>query len=193
MSNKIINIAIFASGSGSNTEQIIDYFHNTNINVKFVLTNNQNAPVIQKTQSKNIKVITCNNIQVEQPNFINNICQINNIQYIILAGFLRKIPTDLIKQYPNKIINIHPSLLPKYGGKGMYGMNIHNTVKNNGDNESGITIHFVSENFDEGQRIAQFYTNINNSDTPSDIQNKIHQLEKTYFPLIIQNIINGKI
>ena len=188
-----IRLAIFASGTGSNATRIMDYFHeNSSVEVAFVLTNKPQAPVAEKTISRGVQLITCINQEVDLPGHITQLCQEHKIDFIILAGFLRKIPSDLIQQYPNRIINVHPSLLPKFGGAGMYGIHVHNAVKEAGETESGITIHFVTENFDEGQRIAQFYTTIENSDTPENIQHKIHQLEQIYFPIVIEQVINEK-
>lgn len=185
-----VRLAIFASGTGSNAARVMDYFKdNQQVEVAFVLTNKPQAPVSQKTTSRGVTLITCTNQEVDLPGHITQLCQEHKIDFIILAGFLRKIPSDLIQQYPNRIINVHPSLLPKFGGAGMYGIHVHNAVKEAVETESGITIHFVTENFDEGQRIAQFYTTINNSDTPENIQYKIHQLEQIYFPLVIEHVV----
>ena len=192
---KKIRLGIFASGTGSNAARIIDYFKEKSaFEVSFVLTNKPQAPVVDKTIKRNIKLITCSNQELDLPNFLVELCSLNKIDYIILAGFLRKIPADLIHSYKQRIINVHPSLLPKFGGAGMYGLNVHTAVKQAGELESGITIHYVSENFDEGQRIAQFYTDINSSDTVDQIQAKIHQLEQIYFPMVIeQEILRNQI
>jgi phosphoribosylglycinamide formyltransferase-1 len=186
-------VAIFASGTGSNASRIMDYFNNHPlIEIAFVLTNKPDAPVVEKTQLRKIQLISCTNQEVDLPGHITQLCQTQKIEYIILAGFLRKIPSDLIQQYPNRIINVHPSLLPKFGGAGMYGIHVHNAVKEAGETESGITIHLVTENFDEGQRIAQFYTPIHSSDSPENIQHKIHQLEQLYFPIVIEQVIKNR-
>lgn len=191
---KKVRLAIFASGTGSNAAKLMDFFKDhALIEIAFVLTNKPQAPVVDKTVSRGVTLITCTNQEVDQPNFMVNICQSNHIDFIILAGFLRKIPTDLIHQFENRIINVHPSLLPKFGGAGMYGLNVHKAVKDAGELESGITIHYVTEHFDEGQRIAQFYTKIATSDTPEQIQHKIHQLEQTYFPIVIEQEITNAI
>jgi phosphoribosylglycinamide formyltransferase-1 len=188
---KKVRLAIFASGTGSNAAKLMDYFKDhSSIEIAFVLTNKPQAPVVDKTNARGVTLITCTNQEVDQLNFMVNICHSNQIDFIILAGFLRKIPTDLIHQFENRIINVHPSLLPKFGGAGMYGLNVHNAVKEAGETESGITIHYVTENFDEGQRIAQFYTPIFSSETPEQIQHKIHLLEQIYFPIVIEQEIN---
>ncbi len=188
---KPIKLALFASGTGSNAESIIRYFeHKSTVEVVFVLSNKVHAPIVEKATSLGVHVVVCSNQEVEDTSYLVQLCQAHQIDYIILAGFLRKIPDTLIQTYPEKIINIHPSLLPKYGGAGMYGLKVHQAVKEAGETESGITIHYVSEHFDEGQRIAQFYTTISETDSPDEIQQKIHQLERTYFPIVVEKEIN---
>ncbi|TVZ56522.1 formyltetrahydrofolate-dependent phosphoribosylglycinamide formyltransferase [Lutibacter sp. Hel_I_33_5] len=182
-------IVIFASGSGTNAENIIKYFQSSEtILVTKVLTNNEHAKVIDK----------CKNLKINHLHFDKNAFSITDsvlnllkteADYIILAGFLWKIPSKIVEAFPNKIINIHPALLPNYGGKGMYGMNVHKAVKKNNDKESGITIHYVNENYDEGAIIFQAKTSIYANDTPEDIAKKIHKLEYKYFPKIIEKVI----
>ena len=185
-------LAIFASGMGSNASRLIDYFKgHPNFEVSFVLTNKPQAPVVNKTVQRGIKLISCTNQEIDQPDYLVNLCKNEKVDYIVLAGFLRKIPVDFIRYYDKHIINVHPSLLPKFGGAGMYGLNVHTAVKESGETESGITIHYVSEHFDEGQRIAQLMTTIDRNDTIEQIQSKIHHLEQVYFPIIIeQEILN---
>jgi phosphoribosylglycinamide formyltransferase-1 len=185
-------LAIFASGTGSNASRLIDYFKgHPNFEVSFVLTNKPQAPVVNKTVQRGIKLISCTNQEIDQPDYLVNLCKNEKVDYIVLAGFLRKIPSDFIRYYDKHIINVHPSLLPKFGGAGMYGLNVHTAVKESGEIESGITIHYVSEHFDEGQRIAQFMLTIDRNDTVEQIQSKIHHLEQVYFPIIIeQEILN---
>lgn len=185
-------LAIFASGTGSNAARLIDYFKgHPNLEVSFVLTNNSQALVVSKTVQRGIKLISCTNQELDQSNFLVDLCKNEKVDYIILAGFLRKIPVDFIQYFDKRIINVHPSLLPKFGGQGMYGLNVHTAVKESGETESGITIHYVSEHFDEGQRIAQFMTTIEKNDTVEQIQSKIHHLEQVYFPIIVeQEILN---
>lgn len=185
-------LAIFASGTGSNAARLIDYFKgHPNLEVSFVLTNNSQALVVSKTVQRGIKLISCTNQELDQSNFLVDLCKNEKVDYIILAGFLRKIPVDFIRYFDKRIINVHPSLLPKFGGQGMYGLNVHTAVKESGETESGITIHYVSEHFDEGQRIAQFMTSIEKNDTVEQIQSKIHHLEQVYFPIIVeQEILN---
>ncbi len=182
-------IAIFASGSGTNAENIIKYFDNSDkISVEILYTNNKNAKVIERAKNLNVpvKIFTKEELN-ENSDFIEYLAE--KVDYIILAGFLWLIPKQLIKRFPNKIINIHPALLPKYGGKGMYGMNIHKTVVENREKESGITIHFVDEKYDEGAIIFQKSVTIYETDSPEDVACKIHQLEYEYFPKIIESVI----
>ena len=185
-------LAIFASGKGSNAARLIDYFNgHPNFEVSFVLTNKPQAPVVNKTVQRGIKLISCTNQEIDQSDYLVHLCKNEKVDYIVLAGFLRKIPADFIRYFDKHIINVHPSLLPKFGGAGMYGLNVHIAVKESGETESGITIHYVSEHFDEGQRIAQLMTTIDRNDTIEQIQSKIHHLEQVYFPIIIeQEILN---
>ena len=181
-------IVIFASGSGSNAENITLFFQKSNIAaVVHILTNNKNARVIDR--AKNIKINSlvfgkeAFNDEGEVLEFLKKEADI-----IILAGFLWKIPAHIIAAFPNKIINIHPTLLPKYGGKGMYGMNVHKSVIENKETETGITIHYVNENYDEGAIIFQAKTNVLPNDTPEIVAEKIHKLEFEYFPQIIKKL-----
>jgi phosphoribosylglycinamide formyltransferase-1 len=183
-------LAIFASGTGSNAARLIDYFTgHPNFEVSFVLTNKPQAPVVNKTVQRGIKLISCTNQEIDQSDYLVHLCKNEKVDYIVLAGFLRKIPADFIRYFDKHIINLHPSLLPKFGGSGMFGLNVHIAVKEAGETESGITIHYVSEHFDEGQRIAQFFTPIYSTDTIEQIQVKIQQLEQIYFPIVIEQEI----
>tara|TARA_R110002096_G_scaffold65410_2_gene159324 strand:- start:5567 stop:6130 length:564 start_codon:yes stop_codon:yes gene_type:complete len=183
-------IAIFASGSGSNAENIINYFNaeKTAIVTK-VFCNNPNAKVFERC--KRLKIDT---VLFSKEDFFNSDVVLNQLKevtdYIVLAGFLLKIPSTIIDAFSNKIINIHPALLPKYGGKGMYGMHVHKAVKENNESETGITIHFVNENYDEGAIIFQAKTMVENSDSPEDIAQKIHVLEYKHFPKVIESVIS---
>ena len=189
---KPIKLALFASGTGSNAETIIKYFeHKTIVEIVFVLSNKAQAPIVAKAQSLGVKVIVCTNQEIEDQGFLVNLCKTYEIDYIILAGFLRKIPDELIAAFPEKIINIHPSLLPKYGGSGMYGVHVHQAVKDGNEKETGISIHYVSEEFDTGRIIAQFVVLIISEDTVESIQEKVHQLEHQHFaPTIEREILN---
>lgn len=185
-------IAIFASGSGSNAQNIIEYFKgNKNISISLIVTNNKNAFVIDRAKKFGIPYIVLYNKDFKNSNYIESVLKEYDVNFIVLAGFLLKIPEAIVKMFTDKIINIHPALLPKYGGKGMYGMNVHEAVVNNKENESGITIHFVNEYYDEGQIIFQAKTQVLGSDSATDVASKIHELEYKHFPCQIEKIINS--
>lgn len=186
------NIAILASGNGSNTENIIKYFQSKDsINVQVVIANNPDAGVIKRSEKLAIltHIISNDDLELEKPilDYLLNL----KIDFIILAGFLRKIPDVIISAFQDKIINIHPSLLPKYGGKGMYGIRVHKSVIANKENKSGITIHLVNEKYDEGKTLAQFQICIHKDWTPERLQGEIHKLEKKHFPIIIEKYIQS--
>ncbi len=184
--NKII---IFASGSGTNAENIIKYFENKEIaTVVAVFTNNPNAGVIQRAHNFKVPIEIFSKIDFFENNFIQKILSFQP-DLIVLAGFLLKLPKSLVQAFPNKIINIHPALLPKYGGKGMYGMNVHRTVVENKEKETGITIHYVNENYDEGNIIFQKKVTVLVTDTAEVVAEKIHELEQQYFPSVIEDLI----
>ena len=183
-------IAIFASGSGSNAENIANYFsENSDVDVSLILTNNPNAFVLERAKKLGIKSLVFSKTDFLKTDDILHFLDINEIDLIILAGFLLKIPKKLIKSFPNKIINIHPALLPKYGGKGMYGDKVHQSVIDAKETESGITIHFVNEDYDEGKIIYQAKCKITPTDTADDLATKIHTLEYEYFPKTIEKIL----
>lgn len=186
-------IVIFASGSGTNAENIITYFQQReSVSVVLLLTNNPHAKVLDRCKSLNISALSFNKIAFEKDDAIHNILKTINPDLIVLAGFLWKIPQYLIMDFPNRIINIHPALLPKYGGKGMYGMFVHQAVKAHNEKESGITIHHVNENYDEGAIIFQEKCSISNEDSAEDIANKIHELELKHFPKVIASLLLPK-
>ena len=182
-------IAILASGSGTNAENIIKYFKNSDsISVVQVLSNKKDAKVLERASCLNIP-----NRSFDKNDFIatDEVLKLlkENADYVILAGFLWKIPSKIIDAFPNKIINIHPALLPKYGGKGMYGMHVHNAVVENKEKKTGITIHYVNENYDEGAIIFKKSFEVLESDTSDDVAKKIHKLEHEYFPKVIEKVI----
>lgn len=182
-------IVIFASGSGTNAENIIKFFNQTTIaKVTQVLCNNENAKIFDKCKNLNINCLHFNKTDFSTTDAVLNILK-NTADFIILAGFLWKIPQKIIDAFPQNIINIHPALLPKYGGKGMYGMNVHKAVKENKEKETGITIHYVNANYDEGAIIFQAKTTLNIADTPETIAKKIHILEQRHFPSVIEDVI----
>jgi phosphoribosylglycinamide formyltransferase-1 len=182
-------IVIFASGSGTNAENIIKFFNHTKTaKVIQVLCNNEHAKVFERCKNLNINCLHFNREDFFTSDKILNLLK-KEADIIILAGFLWKIPQKIVTAFPNKIINIHPALLPKYGGKGMYGMNVHKAVKENKEVETGITIHYVNENYDEGAIIFQAKTALIDADTPETIAEKIHILEQKFFPRIIESAI----
>lgn len=189
----MIHACIFASGSGTNAENLIQFFKNdTRIKIRHIITNNPQAGVIQRAEKlgKTVHIIP-SKIFKNQPDIVLEFLKTEKIDFIILAGFLLKIPDIIIKAYPNRIVNIHPSLLPQYGGKGMYGMHVHEAVIRNREKESGITIHFVNENYDEGEIIFQKKIGVDIHDTPQSLAEKIHLLEYEFFPKVISRLIDA--
>jgi len=183
-------LALFASGNGSNALNIIDHFvDHASIEVAFVMTNRKDAPVIVGCQNRGIECLIFTNEQVSEGQFLLDVCNSNKIDVIVLAGYLRLVPGALIGHYNGRIINIHPALLPKFGGKGMYGDNVHQAVLNGKEKETGITIHFVDEHFDEGRKIAQFYCPVSSEDSVEIIRKKVQRLEQSYFPEVIEKTI----
>jgi len=183
-------IVIFASGSGTNAENLIVFFNNRdNASVVQVLTNNPRAKVIDRCKRLNVSVLSFCKEAFSQSNYILNILKASRVDLIVLAGFLWKFPEFILKEFPNKVINIHPALLPKYGGKGMYGKRVHEAVIQNNENETGITIHYVNENYDEGAIIFQTKCDVNKTDTADDVAAKIYKLEMEYFPKVVESLI----
>lgn len=182
-------IIIFASGSGSNAENIINYFKNKDLaTVSYVLSNNAKAKVKERCERLKVNFLHFTKEEFSESNNVLNFLK-KEADYIILAGFLKKVPEIITKNFANKIMNIHPALLPKYGGKGMYGMNVHKAVKENNEKETGITIHFVNEKYDDGAIIFQAKTTLTSEDTPEDIAQKVHELEYEHFPKVIEEVI----
>ena len=184
-------ILLFASGTGSNVENIIQHFKNHHdIIVVGVYTNNPNAKVLDKAKNHNVPTLIFNREQLTDGFVFDKIAELKP-DLIVLAGFLWKMPEEIVKAYPNKIINIHPALLPKYGGKGMYGIKVHQTVLANKEKETGITIHYVNEHYDEGEFIFQQKVAIEDCKTPEEVANKIHELEHKHFPKIIEKLLTS--
>ena len=182
-------LAILASGNGSNTENIIKYFKNSKkLQISTVISNNYKANVLIRAASHDIETQVFTKEDMINDKLLNYL-KLKKISWIILAGFLLKIPNKMISYYSNKIINIHPSLLPLYGGKGMYGMNVHKKVHQSKDKYSGITIHFVNHEYDKGEIIFQARCLLNSKSSVKDIQKKVHKLEIKFFPLIIEKIL----
>lgn len=188
------NLAIFASGAGSNADKICDYFKTEeDINVACIVSNKADAGVREIAMKHHVPFQHLSNEAFKSGDEVLQFCRSHRIDYIILAGFLRKIPDLLIKAYSRRILNIHPALLPKYGGKGMYGKFVHQAVKEAGEEETGITIHFVNHEYDKGQIVFQISTELTDTDTPEDIAAKVHELEHRYFPKVIESVIlNGQ-
>lgn len=183
-------IAIFASGKGSNALNIIDHFKDhSKIEVTVVITNRNEAPVVPAAKAKGVNVVCLSNETAADASVLIAVCSDYSVDYIVLAGYLRKIPTAFISAFGEKIINIHPALLPKHGGKGMYGDFVHEAVIKNSESETGITIHFVNEHFDEGRIIAQFYCPVFNTDSLENLRERVQRLEKQYFPFVIEQTL----
>lgn len=192
------SIAIFASGAGSNAEKIIQHFNaikpgsKTQGRVSLIICNKPGAGVLQIAAANDI-----NTLLIEKERFFNGDhylpeLRAHHIDFVVLAGFLWKLPPALVKAYPGKIVNIHPALLPKHGGKGMYGNKVHEAVIAAGEKESGITIHFVDELYDNGKVILQATCSVEANDTAESLANKIHLLEHRHYPEIIENLLNAK-
>lgn len=185
-----IKVAILASGSGSNAENIIKYFKdNHSIKVNLVLSNKKDAYVLQRAQRLNIPFSTFTKKELEETDKVLLLLQEYKIDFIVLAGFLLRIPDNLLHTFPNKIINIHPALLPNYGGKGMYGDRVHEAVVAAGETKSGITIHCVDEHYDAGSIIFQATCPVLPTDTALDVAQKVHALEYEHFPRVIEETI----
>ncbi len=185
------NIAIFASGNGSNAETIIRYFENrSDVRVALILSNNKNAKVLDRASVYNIEAVTFSKDEFYKSVEILKILKQHKITLIVLAGFLWLIPDFLLNEFPDRIINIHPALLPMFGGKGMFGMHVHTSVINNGEPVSGITIHFVNEVYDEGKIIYQATCPVEPGETPETLAQKIHVLEHKFFPETIDKVLS---
>jgi phosphoribosylglycinamide formyltransferase-1 len=189
----MVNIALFASGNGTNAERLINYFSDSKqVKIKLVITNNENAGIVEKAifYKKNLQLISKATLTEYTDQFIDFL-KTEEVDLIILAGFLLKIPKQLVVAFPNRIINIHPSLLPKFGGKGMYGKLVHEAVIKSGEKKSGITIHYVNEEYDEGKIILQQSCEISDNETVNTLEKKIHELEYTFLPIAVEEVINS--
>lgn len=188
---KTKKIILFASGSGSNVENIANYFKlRKDVTICCVLTNKSDAKVIERCNRLEINALFFNRQAFAKSDFILNLLRSLEPDLIVLAGFLWKIPEAITNAFPNQIINIHPALLPKYGGKGMYGMNVHNAIKEAKETETGITIHYVNAHYDEGAIIQQVKTVVNPNDSAEDIASKVHVLEYEFFPKVIDELLS---
>jgi phosphoribosylglycinamide formyltransferase-1 len=184
-------IVLFASGNGSNAENIIRYFKdNPLLSIVGVFANNPQAKVLEKAKNHKVTTFVFDKNDLENGLVLEKLKSLQP-DLIVLAGFLLKFPEHLIAAFPHKIINIHPALLPKYGGKGMYGMHVHKAILENQEKETGITIHYVNEQYDEGEFIYQTSVNIENCKTPEAIAAKVHQLEHEHFPEVIEKLLTS--
>lgn len=184
-------IIIFASGSGTNAENIVKYFENSPLaSVKQIISNNATAGVLERAKKLGIPSKVYSKKEMVSESFLEFLKK--EADFIVLAGFLLKIPESIIKAFPDSIINIHPALLPKYGGKGMYGQHVHEAVVANREPETGITIHYVNENYDEGAIIFQTSVKLNEYDAVDDVAAKIHTLEQENFPQVIEGILKER-
>jgi len=184
-------LAIFASGSGTNAQNIIEHF-NKSFDQKIVLvaTNNPEAYVIERAKRLGVPYMVFTHTDLTE-NKVLGILQEYAVDFIVLAGFLWLVPTEILRSYPNRIVNIHPALLPEYGGKGMYGHHVHEAVIKNHEKESGITIHYVNEEYDSGDIIFQARCPVLPEDTPDSLARRVHQLEYKYYPQIIEDLLEN--
>ncbi len=188
------NIAIFASGSGTNAENIIRYFEkNDSIKVELVLSNKKDAYVLERATRLGVSCAVFTKDYWAEGREVLDLLKEHSIDFIVLAGFLLRVPDVLLHVYPNKIINIHPALLPKFGGKGMYGDRVHEAVVAAGEKESGITIHYINEHYDEGDIVFQATCPVLPSDSPADVAKKVHALEYQHFSVVIEQLVTAYI
>lgn len=188
---KIKNVILFASGSGSNAENIVRFFEDRpEVKFPLILSNRKDAFVHTRARNLNIPSKTFTREEFQSPEFIEELKGLSP-DLIVLSGFLWLIPVDIVRSFPDMIINIHPALLPKYGGKGMYGLNVHRAVIENGEKESGITIHYVNERYDEGNIIFQAKCPVKKDDTPESLAERVHKLEYEHFPRIVERLLES--
>lgn len=182
-------IALFASGTGSNVVNFINYFKNSEtIEIALVLSNNNEAPVLGKAEKSGIETVAITNSAAANGPFMLSLLASYNVHFIVLAGYLRFVPKELITEYEGNLVNIHPSLLPKYGGKGMYGAKVHQSVIANKEQESGITIHFVNEVYDDGEIVFQAKVELAENETADSLAQKIHRLEHEHYPKVVEGL-----
>ncbi len=183
-------IAVFASGNGTNAQKIFEHFKdNPTIQVHLLLSNKADAYVLERAKSFNIQAATFNRADFYQTENVVRVLKDHHIDLVVLAGFMWLVPKNLVNAFPQAIVNIHPALLPKYGGKGMYGSHVHHAVKEGGESESGITIHWVNENYDEGDIIEQFSCDLKPEDDEQEIARKVQILEHKHYPEVIENLV----
>lgn len=185
------HIAIFVSGNGTNCENIIRHFQSSEVaRVALVVSNRSDAYALTRARRLGVPTAIVQKADFQTPDIVMPLLTIHKVDFIVLAGFLLMIPSFLIRTFDHRMVNIHPSLLPKFGGKGMYGHHVHEAVKAAGETETGITIHWVSEACDGGEVIAQFRTALSSADSPNTIAQKVHALEMTHFPKIIESCLS---
>ncbi|EDM44440.1 phosphoribosylglycinamide formyltransferase [unidentified eubacterium SCB49] len=183
-------LVIFASGNGTNTQNVIQYFATSkSVEVVCVLSNKKDAKVLERANAAQIKAVSFSKAEMLSPDGLVKDLKELAPDLIVLAGFLLKFPEIILREFPNKVINIHPALLPKYGGKGMYGKHVHEAVIANNETETGITIHYVNEKYDDGATIFQTQTEVSPNDSADDVASKVHQLEYKWFPKIIEDVV----
>jgi|SRR5690554_839312 len=186
-------IVIFASGSGTNAENIITYFKNSSfVSVVLVLTNNPHAKVLDRAKDLEVSAMSFNRMAFSKTDNVLQLLKANKPDLIVLAGFLWKFPDFILNEFPNKVINIHPALLPKYGGKGMYGQYVHEAIVANKEVETGITIHYVNEHYDKGAIIFQTTCQVKSTESAQDVAVKIHELEMEYFPKVVEQLLKNQ-
>ena len=187
------NIAIFVSGSGSNCENLIRHFEGSSqVCISLVVSNRQDAYALVRAERLGVPSVVVSKAQLHSPDHLLPLLEKYNIQFIVLAGFLPLIPNYIIERYPRRIVNLHPALLPKYGGKGMWGHHVHEAVKAAGEKETGMTVHYVSEVCDGGEIIAQFSVPLSPDDSVDDIAAKEHELEMRHFPEVVERLVTGE-
>lgn len=183
------NLAVFASGSGTNAENIVKYFEDSELaRVSVIFCNRKDAGVVERAHKLGVRCIIFGKAQLEDGTVLDHLKKLR-IDFVALAGFLLKIPDAIIHEFPHRIINIHPALLPDYGGPGMYGLTVHEAVVENEEEETGITIHYVNEDYDEGEIIFQETVDVDYEDSPEDVQYKVQQLEHKHYPEVIEYLL----
>ena len=186
-----MNIAVFASGSGSNCENLIRHFADSNVaRVAVVVCNKPDAYVLERARKLGVPSVVVTRQELQQPEVVMPLVEKYQIGFVALAGFLPIVPDYLINAFPRRMVNIHPSLLPKFGGKGMWGHHVHEAVKAAGETETGMTVHYVTSQCDGGDIVAQFRTPLDPADTPDDIAAKEHVLEMKYFPQVVEELVS---
>jgi phosphoribosylglycinamide formyltransferase-1 len=189
---KTTNVAIFVSGSGTNCENLIRYFDGKPaVNIVLVVSNRTDAYALVRAERLGVQTAILTKVRFNDEAVVMSLLQEHHVDFIVLAGFLLMVPDFLIEAYPRRIINLHPALLPRHGGRGMWGHHVHEAVKASGDTETGMTVHYVSEVCDGGEIIAQFRTPVAPDDTPDDIAQKEHVLEMEHFPQVVEQVISA--